>query len=78
MSTNAGIVRLRALAVFRLITNWNLVGCSTGRSAGLAPFRIFIGGLVRAGLLSGDFFEPCEIRFRSEFSIRSAAGLKLG
>src|SRR5207245_11130642 len=29
-----------ALAVLRLITNSNLVGCSIGRSAGLAPFRI--------------------------------------
>src|SRR5262249_17822369 len=28
-----------ALAVLRLITNSNLVGCMTGRSAGLAPFR---------------------------------------
>ena len=27
-------------AVFRLITSSNLVGCSTGRSPGLAPFRI--------------------------------------
>src|SRR2546427_11400640 len=30
----------RALAVFRLMTSSNFVGCSTGRSAGLAPFRI--------------------------------------
>ena len=34
------IVRPICFAVFRLITNSNLVGCSTGRSAGLAPFRI--------------------------------------
>ena len=27
-------------AVLRLITNWKRVGCSTGRSAGLAPFRM--------------------------------------
>src|SRR5262249_48649731 len=40
MSTIGGIVRPRALAVFRLITNSNFVGCSTGRSAGLAPLRI--------------------------------------
>ena len=38
--TTGGIVRPSALAVFRLITSSNLVGCSTGRSAGLAPFRI--------------------------------------
>ena len=29
-----------ALAVLRLITNSNFVGCSTGKSAGLAPRRI--------------------------------------
>jgi len=39
-STDCGIVNPRALAVLRLITSSNLVGCSTGRSAGLAPLRI--------------------------------------
>ena len=39
-STDCGIVRPRALAVLRLITSSNFVGCSTGRSPGLAPFRI--------------------------------------
>src|SRR5262249_56072755 len=34
------ISRPRALAVFRLRTNSNLVGCSTGRSPGFAPRRI--------------------------------------
>ena len=29
-----------AFAVFMLITSSNFVGCSTGQSAGLAPFRI--------------------------------------
>jgi hypothetical protein len=28
----------------RLITNWNLVGCSIGKSAGLAPFNILLTG----------------------------------
>ena len=28
------------LAVFRLITSSNLVGCSTGKSAGFSPFRM--------------------------------------
>src|SRR5262249_27541884 len=36
----SGILRPRALAVVRLITSSNLVGCTTGRSAGLAPLRI--------------------------------------
>ncbi len=31
----------RAFAVLRLTTSSNLVGCWTGRSAGLAPLRIF-------------------------------------
>src|SRR5262249_9150378 len=39
-SRDGGIVSPRALAVLRLITSSNLVGCSTGRSPGLAPFRI--------------------------------------
>jgi hypothetical protein len=34
------MVKPSALAVFRLITSSNFVGCSTGRSAGLAPFKI--------------------------------------
>ena len=38
--TTGGIVKPSALAVLRLITSSNLVGCSTGRSAGLVPFRI--------------------------------------
>ena len=39
-SNEGGTVRPSALAVFRLITSSNLVGCSTGRSAGLVPLRI--------------------------------------
>jgi hypothetical protein len=37
---DSGIVRPRALAVRRLITSSNFVGCSIGRSAGFAPLRI--------------------------------------
>jgi len=37
---NQGTSRPSALAVLRLITSSNFVGCSTGRSAGLAPLRI--------------------------------------
>src|SRR5262245_19356566 len=36
-----GIVSPSALTVFKLMTNSNLVGCSTGKSPGLAPFKIF-------------------------------------
>ena len=35
-----GTLRPSTLAVLRLITNSNLVGCSTGKSAGLVPFKI--------------------------------------
>src|SRR5436190_1802758 len=38
-SRESGIVRPSAWAVLRLTTNSNFVGCSTGRSPGLAPFR---------------------------------------
>src|SRR5207247_4484488 len=38
-SSDGGMVSPSALAVLRLITSSNLVGCSTGRSAGLTPFR---------------------------------------
>src|SRR5215831_5749296 len=37
----SGILRPSALAVVRLMTSSNLVGCTTGRSAGLVPLRIF-------------------------------------
>jgi hypothetical protein len=39
-STLGGIVRPICFAVLRLMMNSNLIGCSTGSSAGLAPFRI--------------------------------------
>src|SRR5262245_37696124 len=38
--TPDGMVSLSALAVLRLTTSSNLVGCCTGSSAGLAPLRI--------------------------------------
>ena len=39
-SNEGGTSRPSALAVTRLMARSNLVGCSTGRSAGFAPFRI--------------------------------------
>src|SRR5258708_7810585 len=39
-SSVGGPSRPSALAVFKLITSSNLVGCSTGRSAGFAPLKI--------------------------------------
>src|SRR3984893_2147013 len=38
---DGGTERPSALAVLRLITSSNVVGCCIGRSAGLAPLRIF-------------------------------------
>ena len=38
-STFGGIVNPICLAAFRLMTNSNFVGCSTGRSAGLRAFQ---------------------------------------
>jgi hypothetical protein len=37
--TFGGIVTPICFAVFRLITNSNLIGCSTGMSAGFVPFK---------------------------------------
>ena len=45
-SSDGGIVRPRALAVLVLITNSNVLACSTGRSAGFAPFRILFTTLA--------------------------------
>src|SRR5882757_6306196 len=39
-SSDVGTSTPSAVAVFKLITNSNLVGCSTGRSAGFAPLKI--------------------------------------
>jgi hypothetical protein len=38
--SEGGIVKSRAVAVLRLITSSNSVGCCMGRSPGLAPLRI--------------------------------------
>jgi hypothetical protein len=40
VKTLGGIVNRICFAVFRLITSSNLAGCSTGKSAGLARFKI--------------------------------------
>ena len=39
-STDGGTASPNVFAVLRLMTGSNFVGCSTGKSAGLAPLRI--------------------------------------
>src|ERR671930_254139 len=50
-----GIVRPRVWEVLRLITSSNFVGCSTGRSPGLAPFRILSTKVAARRTRSGKF-----------------------
>ena len=47
-STFGGIVKPICFAVLRLMMNSNFFGCSTGRSAGLAPFKNFVH--IRSGV----------------------------
>jgi len=49
------MVRPRALAVLRLITSSNFIGCSTGTSAGLAPFRSLSTWAATLEMLSPGF-----------------------
>ncbi len=39
-SRESGTVMPSAFAVFKLTTNWILVACYTGRSAGFSPFKM--------------------------------------
>ena len=48
--SDGGISRPRAFAVVRLTTRSNLVGCSTGRSAGFVPRKILSTDRQRAGI----------------------------
>jgi hypothetical protein len=51
-NSDCGMVTPTALAVLRLITNSNLVGCSMAGSAGLAPLKIY---QARPETCRGDF-----------------------
>ena len=53
-SSVGGMSRPSALAVLRLMTSSNLVGCSTGKSAGFAPRRICRHSRRRAGTGPGS------------------------
>src|SRR5262245_16035561 len=52
-SSLSGTFRPSALAVRRLITNSNRVGCSTGRSAGFAPLKILCTSVAARRYRSG-------------------------
>src|SRR5262249_34979872 len=56
-STFGGIVKPICLAVLRLTTNSNFIGCSTGISAGLAPLRI-LSILIAARLITSPELGP--------------------
>jgi hypothetical protein len=43
-STSGGTVSLICLAALRFMMNSNFVACCTGKSAGLAPFKILATG----------------------------------
>jgi hypothetical protein len=46
-----GTVRPSTLAVFRLTTSSNRVGCWTGSSPGLSPFKILVEPCVRTAIV---------------------------
>src|SRR3974390_3018361 len=48
-------VRLRALAVLRLMINSNLVALSTGTSVGLVPFKILSTNIAARRYMFGTF-----------------------
>ena len=54
-SSVGGTVRLSALAVFRLITSSNFVARSTGKSAGLVPFKILSTNVAARRNMSEKF-----------------------
>src|SRR5262249_1686273 len=59
-STDWGIIRPICFAILRLMMNSNFVGCSTGKSAGLAPFRI-LSTYVAARLSKSGKLTPYDI-----------------
>jgi hypothetical protein len=69
-STDCGTVSPSAFAVLRLMTNSNFVGCSMGRSAGLAPFQNLVyvvgGASVQGGPIRRINHKSSSFRMRSE------------
>src|SRR5262249_40137918 len=58
-SSVGGTSRPRALAVVRLMTRSNLVGCSTGMSAGLAPRKILLNVAAPKNPIVGSLADCC-------------------
>ena len=69
-SSEGGIVSPSALAALRLMTSSNLLDCSTGSSAGLAPFRIL-------SLSSGRSRHSSDHIRRKENASRASSGRTL-
>jgi len=55
ISSDCGMVMPSALAVLRLITSSNVVGCSTGSSPGFAPLKILSTNAAARRNLAGRF-----------------------
>src|SRR5436190_15203786 len=77
-----GIVRPSTLAVFRLTTKSNLVGCSMGRSPGLAPLRILWTRSAARRIISNRFGPllttgPCRSDRQGGISTTAAAAKRL-
>src|SRR5215510_9583082 len=68
-SSSDGIVKPICFAVFRLMTNSNFVGCSTGRSEGFAPFRILSTREATRWFLSGASY-PYDMSPPASTSVR--------
>ncbi len=73
-----GIVRPICFAALRLMMNSNLIGCSTGRSAGFAPFMNLVdirsGAPVQIGKVRAVGHEPAGFDKFSSFDKSLGAG----
>jgi hypothetical protein len=61
-----------AFTVLRLMTSSNFVDCSTGRSAGFAPFRIFAIWLARTSPISSGPTNEVSVFYGTAHVVRPA------
>ena len=80
--SGGGMVTPIAFAVFRLKTNSNGVGCSTGRSAGFAPLRnlVHVGcsGKLDQHAVAGGLDDPATMRGDGGIDEAFSVGLEPG